>query len=188
MTTIKFFGTGMRYWVCEIPESQFNLIEKEKIAMNKVWEELFFDLEFLEQFGYSNWESIHLLEEGKGWLIAERNRIEIKTGKKKRVVEMREFLGDGLLFDAFKKEIIAFEVLKKANFTYVLLVQLDAGLINKFEVVSDDFDLDKSNFTFYDGTDVNIDLLWLTKVEYNGQELFDLGDDCLTRQNIVSVL
>ncbi len=188
MTTIKFFGTGMRYWICEIPESQFNRIEKEKIALNKMWEELFFDLEFLEQFGYSNWESIHLLEEGKGWLITERNRIEIKTGRKKRVVEMHEFLGDGLLFDAFKKEITAFKVLKKEHFNYVLLVQLDAGLINKYELLSDDFDIDKSKFSFYDGRDFNLDLLWLTKMEYNNRELFDLGDDCLTRQNIVSVL
>lgn len=188
MVTINFFGEGVRYWLCEIPLAEFDIILKEKMKTGQDWEQLFFNLSFLDELGYANWESIHLLKKGKGWLIAEKNRMEIRVGRKKRVIELDEFLGDKMLFQTFSKKVIAFEFDKKEAYQYVLLVQLDLGKINNYELNYGKTDLDKFVFRFYDGRGVGLDLLWLTKVEYDGKELFDQGDDCLTRQNMVRIL
>ena len=188
MVSLNFYGEGLRYWLCEIPLVEFDVIQHQKERTGKDWEQLFFDLTFLEGLGYNNWESIHLLEEGKGWIIAERNKIEIKNGRKKRVVKLDEFLGDNMLFQTFPKKVIPFEIVQKDGYQYVLLVQVDAGKINKYELESNKLDLDKFLFQFFDGRGVELDLMWLTKVEYDGKELFDQGDDCLTRQNMVRIL
>lgn len=187
MTIITFFGAGLRYWICQIPEAEFAIIRERKEANRKTWEHVFFDLDFLEKLGYQNWETIHLLEEGKGWLIAENNRMEIRIDRKKRKVELEQFLGNAL-FDEYRKRVIAFEVEEKVGFQNVLLLQKDVGMINKFEIDEELLDLDKLVYWFYDGRAAKLDLLWLTKVEYDGQELFDKGDDCLTRQNLVRIL
>ena len=188
MVTINFYGSGIRYWICEIPLEEFKVLENDREKLETVWEQLFFDLEYLEEKGYDSWESIHLLEKGKGWLMADRNRMEIRIGRKKRTVTMNDFLGEDALFDPYKKEVIAFEIEKREGYQYVLLVQMDTGTINKYQLERSSIDTDRLLFRFYDGRAAGLDLLWLTSVEYDGQELFDQRDDCLTRQNMVRIL
>jgi hypothetical protein len=163
MVTINFFGEGVRYWLCEIPLAEFDIFLKEKEKTGQDWEHLFFDLSFLDELGYANWESIHLLKKGKGWLIAERNRMELSVGRKKRVVELDEFLGDKMLFQTFSKKVLAFEIDKKEAYQYVLLVQLDTGKINKYELNKDMIDLDKFLFRFYDGRGGRIGSIMVNK-------------------------
>mgnify|MGYP000447349993 CR=1 FL=1 len=188
MVAINFYGTGIRYWVCAIPNAEFDEINMYRLRLGIGWEEIFFSLEVLEEFGYSNWENIHLLEEGKGWLIDKANRFEIKSGRKKRLVTMAQFIGEGLLFEAFTKKIVPFKIGKEEGITYVMLSQIDAGLINKYHLESETCDLDKLCFTISILEQEDMSFNWLSNLTYNDVDLFDQGEDCLTRSNRVILL
>jgi len=77
------FGSGIRYWICKVPLDQFIQFEKLQIKYNTPYETIFFDLELMNKFGYSSVEEFHTIHSGRGFLIKERNTIEIKHKKKR---------------------------------------------------------------------------------------------------------
>ena len=77
MYIINCFGSGIRYWLCRIPKNEFVMMDEYRIKNQCNWVDIFFNLEILDKFGYNDWESIHLLQEGKGWLLKKGNWIVV---------------------------------------------------------------------------------------------------------------
>jgi len=184
---INFFGTGIRYWICRIPDEEFQKIDRYRLKHNRCWEEVFFDLHTLEKFGYQDWESIHLLEEGKGWILEGKNWIEFKKGRKKRKVEVGEFLGSGLIFDSFNKERDDTVLIQKKGYVDVALVQLETGLILKYNL--GEMNLDKICFKLcYAPLKNKVAVDWIDSITYAGMALVNYAEDSLTRESRVFVL
>ena len=188
-TIINFFGTGVRYWICRIPNTELGLLNKYKVENNLHWEQVFFNLEVLEVFGYKDWESIHLLDDGSGWLPVGNNWIEIRSGRKKRKISADEFLGSGFMFDLFKKVYSDSVLSAVEGNTDVLLLQLETGLIAKHVISIEQITLDQ--FTFVLGPKWMSDLLgmqWVEGLKYNGFVNNKTQDETLTRESRVMII
>ena len=79
---LNLFGTGIRYWICEIPISVFEEMTRIQIKQKVEWEQLLFDFDFLKHFGYHHWSELSKHPEQTGFLLDPQNRIEIKQGSK----------------------------------------------------------------------------------------------------------
>lgn len=183
-TIVNFFGIGIRYWICRIPESEVEKLSSFRQDKELNWEDIFFDLHTLELFGYENWESFNVILEGSGWLTAERNWLEIKVGRKKRKVLVDEFLGDGLMFDLFNKEHLEWSYEPELGARDVLLVQLETGLVGKYELNKEGVDLSQLIFNMQPSWFTELlGMNWVEGVEcVNGQSR-KTKEDTLIREN-----
>lgn len=186
---INMFGAGIRYWICRIPDREFVEIEEFRRSRNLSYEGVFFDLHILERFGYKDWESIHVLMEGKGWLTETGNRMEFKSGRKKRRIEMTDFLGEGLMFDFYQKEPDSSSLQPEQGYTDVALIQREVGQIFKFELKDDLPEWNKLEFKMnYRPVTEQTGLQWVSGISYKGIPLVSRSEDSLVRNSSVLIL
>ena len=188
-TIINFFGTGVRYWICRVPNDEFDKLRGYKEKHNLVWESIFFNLDVLEKFGYKDWESIHLLEEGTGWIPVGKNWIEIRIGRKKRKFSSDEFLGAGLMFDSFNKDVSDFELTPSNESQDILLLQIETGLIAKYVVNESISDLAFLTCTISPNWMSELfDLAWVEGLKYKGRMVEKSQDDTVIRESKVKII
>ena len=188
-TIINFFGTGVRYWICRIPQKEMVRLEEFRLKNNLYWENMLFDLHILAELGYRSWEDFHLLREGSGWLIAQRNWLEIKQGRKKRKISAEEFMGEGLMFDFFQKVNDTEELNRDRDSSDVLLMQLETGLPAKYEIKEERVELSELRFELQPKwMEELLGLSWVEGIKYNNKELKRTKEDTVIRENRVKLL
>ena len=189
MYIINCFGSGIRYWLCRIPKGEFVAMDEYRLKNQCNWVDIFFNLEVLGEFGYNDWESIHLLQEGKGWLLKKGNWIEIKKERKKRKILVEEFVGNGFVFDFFNKDLDRSKILKEEGFIDLALVQIESGLVFKFEIMEEQLDMDKMKFQMnYHPLSEKLEMDWVSGISYDGLNLNETKEDSLTRESKVILL
>lgn len=185
-TIINFFGVGVRYWICRIPREELDTLSKYRTNNALNWEDIFFDLHTLELFGYENWESFNVILEGSGWLTADRNWLEIKVGRKKRKVLTDEFLGKGLMFDLFNKEHTEWVYEPQEGTRDILLIQLETGLMAKYELTEEGVDLSQLIFELQPKwMEDLLGMNWVEGVRCNNGDSIKTKEDTLIRENRV---
>jgi len=189
MYIINFFGFGIRYWLCRIPSKEFKLIDEFRVNKQFNWVDIFFNLDILERFGYSDWESIHLLHEGKGWLLQNGNWLEVKKERKKQKIDVSKFIGEGYFFDIYEKIYDDTKLVKEQGYVDVVLAQIDTGLIFKFEINKEKLDLNKMKFKMnFNPLNKCFDADWVTGIVYDGVNINESKEDSLTRESKVIIL
>jgi hypothetical protein len=73
---LNLFGEAVRYWICDIPKAHFIVMEQDRAKNNLNWEEFFFDLTKLKQFGFGHWDEMANRGEFKCFPLNNRNRKE----------------------------------------------------------------------------------------------------------------
>lgn len=191
MYTINFFGTGMHYWICKIPILEYLALEKIKNENHETFESLLFDLEFLNEFGYSHWSKIHVIHFGSGLLSAPKNFIEIRKGNRRiGKISTETIVHGNQLFDLYAKQNnVCSHINFDVNFKYLVLIQFNTGLVRKYRINTEKLNMDL--FLFYinslpRGTNFNYD--WLTALSYDGLMLDLIVEDVAVTGNRVICL
>jgi hypothetical protein len=140
---INLFGTGIRYWICEIPLPVFEKMNTIRLNHKVEWEELLFDFDFLQHFGYKHWSELSDQPEQTGFLLDPQNRIEIKQGAK-FIARFRahELLDEETLFPLYQTTIADFLIRQKQGYTSFVLIQFEKGLIGKFRIKTEIFNIE----------------------------------------------
>lgn len=183
-TIINFFGVGIRYWICRVPDQEVDRLSKYKTENELNWEDIFFDLHTLELFGYQSWENFNVILEGNGWLTVDKNWLEIKVGRKKRKVSTDEFLGEGLMFDLFNKEQVEWVYEPQEGSSDVLLIQLETGLVAKYELTQEGVNLSQLIFDLQPKwMDETLGMKWVEGVRCTVGGAVRTKEDTLVREN-----
>lgn len=146
---INLFGTGIRYWICEIPMPQFEEMETIKEQHKVEWERLLFDFDFLKRFGYKNWSEMSRYPEQVGFLLLPENRFEIKL-KSKLITRFfaHELSNQETLFPLYQtyQTVNQFQGLNSTK--RLLVMQFEKGLIGKYAIETNNFDISSMKFGF----------------------------------------
>lgn len=190
MYSINMSGKGLRYWICKIPMAEFIKFETVHEKFNEPYENLFFDLAFLKKLGHQSHEDLFCIVQGRGFIITERNKIEIKNKSKKvRHFDSTELLYSPLMFDPYCVINDASSIEKEEGFKYIALVQYETGGVFKFKTELLDFDINKLEFhlNYVPITKVlNID--FVSNLAYNGSLLDQKKESVLNTSNKVILL
>lgn len=179
------FGTGIRFWLCQIPNDVFGMIQKVQRREHEDLENLLFNLEFLNQLGYEHWSDLHVVDSGRGFLLDAKNKIEIKLKSKllKRI-NATELVHSPLLIDPYRVVENKDFFLKEKGFQRVVLLQTETGKFGQFEMELDSFDIDKLTFQLnYLRIHQVIGASFVHGIEYDEQQLIGQKDDMLTLGN-----
>ena len=179
---INLFGTGVRYWLCELKASVFDEMERLRIAKNAQWENLLFDFGFLERFGYKHWSELSTRKEQVGLLLDSMNRIEIKQSHK--IIsrfQASELTGGDTLFqlhNILSKRIViqSDEVTKR-----FVLMHFEKGLMGKFLINAEDFRIGEIVYE----TKSIYQFQFLANIHYKSSVLEKIKDDSLTTASLV---
>lgn len=173
---LNLFGTGLRYWICEIPAPIFE--EMNTIRQNKSveWENLLFDFDFLKHFGYKHWSELSSQRAQTGFLLDPQNRIEIKQGAK-FVARFRSSELDSreTIFPLYNTTRHAFPLQKKIDIHSLLLIQFEKGLIGKYELNTEQLQIERLEFLLTSTPLPEI----ITGITYDNRPLKFLKDDTL---------
>ena len=179
---INLFGTGIRYWVCHLPQEVYEKMEHMRARKHLFWEHLLFDLDFLDYFGYSHWSDLAIEPEHVGFLIDSHNRIEIKQAQ--RILSRfnaQELIGEDTLFplhDIFKKDIQLHEHPKAKTF---VLVQIEKGLVGKFKIETNHFNINDLTYEIQSFQNFQ----FLRHIYYQNERLSSQKDDTLVNASLV---
>ena len=178
---INLFGESLRYWICDLPQETYDFMLKYKEENNKSWEELFFDFDFLNTFGFNHWSELTEHPEFRGFLITKNNRIEVK-GKTKKVLKLTatELLNQNTLFPLYQVSMIESTLPMNGSKRFVLL-NYEIGQFAKYSFESDSFEVDKLDFQVSQFPFSNSDFL-LVNIHYQGVELKILQEDTLVNK------
>jgi len=55
---INLFGTGIRYWNCEVAQEVFDDMNRIRGKNQVAWEQVLFDLDFLNHYGFGHWSEL----------------------------------------------------------------------------------------------------------------------------------
>ncbi len=190
MYSINMSGKGLRYWVCKIPVTEFNKFESVHQKFNEPYENLFFDLTFLNKLGYQSHEDLYCIESGRGFIITERNRIEIKKkSKKMRLFDSTELLYSPLMFDPYNVVNDISSIDREEGFKYLALIQYETGGVFKFKTELLDFSINKLEFHLnYLPVTKKMDIDFVTNLGYNGDLLSQKKESVLHTSNKVILL
>ncbi len=184
------FGKGIRYWICKIPFDEFLIIHKIREKLGIDYENIFFDLEILEEIGYTNWENIHCIYKGRGFFIKSRNRIEIKRKSKllKRF-DSSELLYSPLLIEQYKVIYDDFIQSRSEEHVLIALIQHETGSFFKFKCIEEKFDVNKLVFVLnYDKLNQSIGEQFISNLIYDGSILPTTDEDVVCTGNQVIIL
>ena len=182
--TIKFFGEGVRIWMCEISHELMDEMRYIKEANKLDWEELFFNLSFLHKKGFTHWSDMAVGKEIKVFLCNDTNKIEIKQNRK--VLERmrsRDLNLTETLFPLYQTEDVQIEFSKSSNAVLFILYQLEIGTFAKFEL-PDHFDINQLNFQMINPFGI-LNQKGLMQLQYKTKILKSAGDDTLVRSSRV---
>jgi hypothetical protein len=185
---INFFGEGIRYWVCDIPLKQYEQFETIKKRTNSDWETILFDLDFLSHFGYSNWSELSKNQEVKSFKLNFSNKIEIKERNKILVkIPSIQILNQSSLFDLYSSEKINLNFEPKENCKTIILVQHEIGLIAKYQIESNSFNIEKLHFEVTKNSHEILNAN-LSTIRYDEEELKVISEDVLVKSMLVMVI
>ena len=176
---------GIRYWICEIPTTLFEEMNKIRCKHQVEWESLLFDLGFLDYFGFSHWSELSGRPEQIGFLLESTNRLEIKQGAKFlsrfKASELRD---DVTLFPLFQINFEKLELIESDCFKTLVLVQYEKGLISKFSYQADHFSIDHLTF----GIRCIQDQVFLGDIIHTNASLNHVSDDTLVlRTKVIAI-
>lgn len=182
---INLFGTGIRYWICEIPMPQFEKMETIKEQHIVEWERLLFDFDFLKCLGYKHWSEMSKYPEQIGFLLNKENRIEIKL-KAKLITRFfaHELLNQETLFQLYQTYEKEYQFQGLSSAKRLLIIQFEKGLIGKYALETNNFDI--SNMKF--GLTQLPSQVVISGIMYQGSELKCLKDDTLVTGTKVILL
>lgn len=191
MYSFNFIGKGIIYWICKIPIYEFDKIEtyckRNKISLN----EFFFNLELLNDFGYRNWNEIHLYHHAIGLLEDKTSFIEIrKKGNRIRKIDTIELLNQQTLFPLYKIRIDTYKkLIKQDDFVFIALVQYAIGLIKKIELNEETLDLNELILNMnYRPLQKCLNLNWVNILFYNNIPIPSKQEDMLILSSEVVLL
>lgn len=172
---INLFGTGIRYWICEIPIPLFEEMNKIRLNHKVEWENLLFDFDFLKHFGFNHWSEMSPHPEMTGFLIDHQNRIEIKQGAK-FITRFRsnELNNMETLFPLYHSDVRPIENNKdNASFQQIILIHFEKGLIGKFKIETENLAISKFHFQLQFIDQIN----FLSELQYNSLTLKNTTND-----------
>jgi hypothetical protein len=144
---INLFGTGIRYWNCEIGIDMFNDMNQRIQKHNVKWEDLLFDLEILNHYGFEHWSRLSSNPANVGFLLEAWNRIEIKQESKLitrfKATDLKTEL---TLFPLYQAVFIKESTEDKADIKSFKLIQMEKGLIGKYKFQSGKFSIDQLEY------------------------------------------
>lgn len=190
MYTINMSGKGLRYWICKIPMTEFNRIESVHKKFKEPYENLFFDLSFLKKLGYNSHEEFYCIQKGRGFIITERNRVEIKNrSKKMRLFDSTELLYSPLMFDPYHIVMDESKIEKEEGYKYVGLVQFETGGFFKFKSELLGFRINELEFHLnYAPISKTLGVDFVTNLAYSGKLVDQKKESVLNTSNKVIVL
>ena len=145
---INLFGTGIRYWNCEIGVDVFNDMHQRIQKHNVRWEEMLFDLEILNHYGFEHWSKLSSKPANVGFLLEAQNRIEIKHESKLitrfKAIDLKT---ESTLFPLYQTVFIKESTEEKADIKSFKLMQMEKGLIGKYKFQSENFSIEQLAFT-----------------------------------------
>jgi hypothetical protein len=141
------FGTGIRYWVCNLENELFQKMNEFRLHNQVEWEQLLFDFDFLQRFGFNHWYELTNKPESIGFLINSYNKMEIKIGSK-FITRFKSFelLNQETFFPLFKTTFFDLKIEQNRNIQSFILIQFETGLIGKYKIHSKDFLMDDLEF------------------------------------------
>lgn len=149
MFYINFFGTGIRYTMRLFSNDLFEGLKTHKEDKNMSWDDLFNDLHLLADLGIHDMEELSKEHESIGLLLGGKNIIEIrKDGRRLKRIFTSEFNDPYNLLDPYNRIEDTSELELNTDLQRVVFVQVETGLIAKFEIDSEDFVLDDVTFLF----------------------------------------
>jgi hypothetical protein len=171
---INLFGTGIRYWICEIPLPIFDEMSEIKEKNQVEWENLLFDFDFLKHFGYDHWSELSMHPEQIGFLLDPLNRIEIKQGSK-FIARFRanELTNHETLFPLYQTAHSELSYPTDSGCQTIVLIQFEKGLISKYKFESNLFTINDLSFK----TSSIKELYFLNDIALNQIELVSCSDD-----------
>lgn len=144
---INLFGTGIRYWNCELDQAVFDDMERIRLKNKVEWEQVLFNLEFLNHYGFSHWSELSPEPATIGFLLDPLNRIEIKHGSKLITrFQANELDTATTLFPLYQTTYHQASRSEKPNIKSFQLIQFEKGLIGKFKFESDTFSIEQLNY------------------------------------------
>jgi hypothetical protein len=179
---VNLFGESLRYWICDIPKETYDFMKQIKDEKQCEWENLFYDFDFLNSFGFNHWSELSESPEYRGFLIGENNRIEVKTTKKVLKITSNELIQDTLfpLYQVSKINQI------KPNLAYkrFILIQFETGQFAKYSFHSEKFDVNNLEFLLQE-LDFGFVNHLLVTLKYNNKTLDLLQEDTLIKKMMV---
>jgi hypothetical protein len=144
---LNLFGTGIRYWICDIPTEQFNEMEQIRVKHSVEWEELFCDFDFLKHYGYAHWSELSSYPEQKGFYLNSHNKAEIK--EKNRFIarfKAEELMNTNALFPLYKTFNLHSNFPNHPATERLIIKQEETGLFAKYELFTEDFLIEELQF------------------------------------------
>ena len=144
---INLFGTGIRYWNCELEQIVFDDMNRIRLKNMVEWEQVLFNLEFLNHYGFSHWSELSSEPAIVGFLLDAQNRIELKQ-KSKLITRFRasELGTAATLFPLYDTSFIQESFFEKPTIKSFQLIQFEKGLIGKFKFESDAFSIEQLHY------------------------------------------
>jgi hypothetical protein len=174
---INLFGTGIRYWICEVPIEMYDKMQRIKDKYQVEWENLLFDFDFLKHFGFNHWSELSSHPEEIGFLLIPENRIEIKCGAK-FVARFRaiDLNSTATLFPLFRTSEVIRPFDKKPTSKSFILIHYEKGLIAKYQFVADHVEIEDLDFQLENCANYLI----LKNINYRSALIPSVRDDSLT--------
>ena len=183
--TINLYGNGSRCWVCEIPNHRYKQLKEvadfHKTSLNNI----VFDLEILGRLGYGHWKNIFPIQEINGFLIGERNRIEVKKGNHLLGrFNSNALLSNDLLFKLYNTKEVEIKIKPKCNYKYLLIGQYETGRY-RYRLNSNEFDINSLCFSI--SSSINSEKS-IVSLSYNDSKLSIISDDTIIRSFFIDYL
>lgn len=122
-------------------------MKKIKLKHNVEWENLFFDFDFLNHYGFNHWSELSRTPPKVVFLINSSNLIEIKqAGKLITRFKSNELDQHQVLFPLYRTKENRKPEPTLNNEVQLKLIQFEKGLIAKFVFQSDKFSIDTLEF------------------------------------------
>lgn len=179
---VNLFGESLRYWICDIPNETYDFMKQIKNEKKCEWENLFYDFDFLNSFGFNHWSELSELPEYRGFLIGENNRIEVKATKKVLKITSKDLIQD-TLFPLYHVSKIN-QIQPNLAFKRFVLIQFETGQFAKYSFHSEKFDVNKLEFLLQELGFGSINQLLVT-IKYNDKTLDLLQEDTLIKKMTV---
>jgi hypothetical protein len=182
------FGSGLRYHICQIPISLFEKIKTLKNKYNISYEELFFDLEFINKLGFAHWSNFYCINSHKGFYIHTKNRIEIR--KKNKLIKRfftTELLNEQTLFNLYKTSISKQDFIIKTGFVNVVLIELETGMIFNYKLDESMLEINSLEFNLLEDFTKN-STYFLSGLHYKNEKLNHKKEDSVCRSFKVIIM
>ena len=165
---INLFGKGIRFWNCELDQAMFDDMNRIRLKNKVEWEQVLFNLEFLNHYGFSHWSELSPEPANIGFLLDPQNRIEIKQGSK-LITRFRanELDTAATLFPLYQTTYLHDSRSVKPNIKTFQLIQFEKGLIGKFKFESAAFSIENLHY-FLDSI---ANKGFLTAITFNDEKL-----------------